>query len=232
MKNSLKARSRRWPILSGRVAVASAVVGLVAALAAEAPAAVVNSGFDTGPDGLAAWKVVGSVYNTGEQGVLSDDPAARSMLWQNLSAGGGPQVLQFDLLAALAGVGGSGTLPDTFFVSLYSFPSPVLFDPVAGAGFSGALAVLDLDSSGITAAAPGLQTGPSPKGPSYLRVAIEFTPADVFIAPVFDLQSLNFNAADSVVVVDNVTITAVPECGVAALAAWGLLLGLAVRRRR
>jgi hypothetical protein len=198
-----------------------------------APAAVVNPGFDQGPDGLADWQVVGSVYNTGQQAVLSDDDptAARSMVWQEVSVGAGPHSLEFDLLASLAGVGAPGTLPDTVFVSLYALPTPALFDPVAGTGFSGFLAILDLDRNGVSASAPGLTWGPSPKGPAYLRASLEFTPADAFVAPVFELANLNFLTADSVAAIDNVTITVVPEPR-AALLVFPVLAATALRRKR
>jgi hypothetical protein len=187
-------------------------------------AAVVNGAFDNGLDG---WMRAGAVFDTGQQGVITDQTTARALLWQAVMLPPAAYVIQFDVLhTGLARVGDPGTLPDTFFATLYFTPNPGVFDPVNVAGFTAAMAIADLDFTGVTALGPGAATGPSPKGLSYLRVTMPFEVVSGFVVPLFEVNNLNFVTADSVAAVDNVSISAVPEpapvllCFLLAAAAW------------
>jgi hypothetical protein len=169
---------------------------------------VVNGLFD---DGLNGWSSVGSIFTTGAQGVLTDQTTARTLLWQMVMLPPGTYIFGFDVLpGGLAGVGGPGTLPDTFFATLFLDPDPLTFDPIQPIGFTTALAVADLDLSGITALAATATTGPSAKGLPYLRITMPIQVVKGVVA-VFELSDLNFASSDSVVAVDNVTIELIPE---------------------
>ena len=190
-------------------------------------ATVVNGLFD---DGLNGWSNEGAIFTTGEQGVLTDQTTARTLLWQMVMLPPGSYVVGFDVLpGGLAGVGGTGTLPDTFFATLYLDPDPLTFDPINPVGFTTAVAVADLDLSGITALGASATIGQSSKGFPYLRIIMPIQVVKGVVA-VFELSNLNFVGSDSVVAVDNVTIELIPEPSALALVlpgAWFLL-----RRRR
>jgi hypothetical protein len=101
-------------------------------------------------------------------------------------------------------------LPDTFFATLYLDPDPLTFDPINPVGFTTALAVADLDLSGITALGATATIGQSSKGFPYLRIIMPIQ-VEKGVVAVFELSDLNFVASDSVVAVDNVTIELIPE---------------------
>jgi hypothetical protein len=98
------------------------------------------------------------------------------------------------------------------------------------AGFSSATPIADMDLTGVTALGPGAAAGPSGKGPAYFHITMPFEVESGFVAPVFELNDLNFTPGNSVVAVDNVTITIVPEPGT--LLIWFLLSAAAWSRRR
>jgi hypothetical protein len=187
-------------------------------------AAVVNGTFD---NGLVGWETSGSIFSTGQLGVITDQGAPRAVLWQMVLLSPGLYFLEFDVLGSLAGVGGEGTLPDVFFASLYFASDPQAFDPLNQAGFDQALAVADLDFRGITALGLGVEAGPSPKGRSYVRITMPFELAGGGVAPLFEVNNLNFITGDSIAAVDNVSIRVVPEPSAALLCLVGsaLLLG-------
>lgn len=171
-----------------------------------------NPGFDLG---LLGWRMVGTVFGTGEQAVLVDSgEGSRSYLWQAMEAPDGPAVFSFDFLLSLSGVGLPGSVPDVTFASLYFFNDPVAFEPSDLGSFSDVIPVADFDSGGAdnpTAVAPGVVIGPSPKGPEYRRLELQFAHPGGYLAPVFEINSLNGVAGDSTAAIDNVSITVVPE---------------------
>ncbi len=181
--------------------------------------------------GTAAWELVGAVFGTGAQGLLTDATGGRSLLYQGVALGSGPYAVAFDFRNLLSAAEPFGFARDTFFASLYFSGTPGLFDPLGPTGFSQAVALLDVDAVQAT-----VHTGlvaPSPFGGGFQRYTGGFSlaaPATVFV--VFDLVGLNGIASDSVVAVDNVSVVLVPEpVAVVPLAVAGGLLALRRRRR-
>jgi hypothetical protein len=202
-----------------------------ASLAPGLGAAVVNGSFD---DGLADWQRSGEVFQVTGQAALPDSDPGRSAIWQTLGGSPGPARFGFDFRLALTGVGLPGSVPDVMFVSLYFFNDPAAFDPMGFTGFSDVIEVADFDSGGVdapTASATGVTIGPSDKGPEYRRLEFSFDHPGGGIAPVFEVNGLNGIAGDSVAVVDQVTLTLVPEPTVSLLILCSCLFA-AVRRSR
>jgi hypothetical protein len=198
---------------------------------ASANAAVINPSFESG---LLHWILLGEVLDVSQQAVLQDSGVGRSLLWQTLEGPDGPGVFGFDYLLSLSGVGLPGSVPDVMFASLYFFSDPAVFNPNDFGSFSDVIAVADFDSGGVaapTATAPGVTIGQSVKGPSYRRLEFQFAHPGGFVAPVFEVNNLNGVTGDSVAVIDNVTLTLVPEPAAPLLAALTTVLCLMRRRR-
>ena len=126
--------------------------------------------------------------------------------------------------------GGSGGLPDAAFVSIYAFANATVFQPDDYASFSSVVEVANFDFRGMYGAA-AVTVSASPKGAQYQHLGYEWYHAGGAYAPVFDLTDLNYIDGDSLMAVDNVSITAVPEPGVGWLMA-GTCVWVCWRRRR
>ena len=192
-----------------------------------AEGAVVNGTFDAG---LESWSTDGALFSTGAQGVITDQTKRRALLWQVVTLTPGLYELSFDVRTNLARELQPGTLPDVFFASLFTALDPV-FDPVAPGGFTAVLPIVDMDYRGVTALGSGAATAPSPKGPVYLRVTMAFAAEAGSVAPVFEVNDLNFAPSDSVAAIDNVTIILVPEPSGAFLALFASGAACGWRRR-
>lgn len=225
---NMRSLLRRWK----RLAMVFFWVGCVVLhdLGGSARCAVVNTGFDLGGDGLQGWTVRGTIFNTGQQAVLSEQGVHQSSLWQPLDLGPGLYLLEFDFRMVLAPSGIGGSLPDTAFVSIYSFPNAAAFDPADSGTYNAALDVASFDFRGIFAAT-GTRLGASPKGPLYQRLGFEWQHDGGTFAPVFDLVELNYTDGDSVMVIDNVTVSPVPEPSLVLLLA-GTVVWYNCRRRQ
>jgi hypothetical protein len=182
----------------------------VAGLAAESEAANVVANGDFG-GGFASWETAGSVDPLGGFAILSDTGAERSLLFQVAATSGGHQQIGFDFLNATSPTAAEGTLPDTFFASLYLVPDPALFDPAGGTGFDLAIPLVDIDAAGLANVQPTARTRQSAIDRRFTRFTATFdNPLGLFVAIVFDLVDLNFVGTDSTVAIDNVAIDAAP----------------------
>jgi hypothetical protein len=227
--------SRAWksPVISicamNAVWLPCAFVSLsLACLTVRGASLIVNGEFT---QSLSSWQPIGSVFDTGETAVLSDQAGARSVIFQTAVVPEGLLGLElhFDLLLSLSSTVPLGRTPDTFFGSLY-FGS-AHFGSIYDAGvFDSALGVLDADYRGPANTAPALVSSPSPKGPAWTHYALMLPPEE-FVTVMFELTDGN-GQADSVAAVDNVRLDCVfipePGAGILILAAASGLL----RRRR
>lgn len=198
-----------------------------------ANAAVMNGDFTSGSDGLLHWISRGEFFNTGDQAVLSDAARIRTILWQGVEGPTGTAQFSFDLLTSLVDVTVPGSLPDSFFVSLYFLPQADLFDPeILGSG--SVTPIADFDDRGIdfpTFAASGLISSPSAKGPAYREFTYTFFHPGGAVVPVFELNDLNGFSGDSIVAVDNVIINFVPEPSGPLLLSIASIFLLSLRKR-
>jgi len=185
---------------------------------------------------LVPWTAVGTVFNTGNSAVLSDDMATLESIFQTgmVPSEAMGFELSFDFLDSVSTTLFEGFLPDTFFATLYLGSSS--FGPTLEAGtFDVALGLFDMDSNGVFNVAAGAMFGPSPKGVGWSRLSLfaENFPglaAPGFATVAFELHNLNGIGSDSVVAVDNVSlIMVIPEPHYALLM---LVSGLALLRRR
>lgn len=167
---------------------------------------------------LLPWTASGTVFNTGDNAVLSDDMATLESIFQTgmVPSGVTGFGLTFDFLNSVSTTLLEGFLPDTFFATLYLGSSS--FGPTLEAGtFDVALGLFDMDSNGVFNVASGATFGPSPKGVGWSRISLapEIFPglaAPGFATVAFELHNLNGIGSDSVVAVDNVSlIMVVPE---------------------
>ena len=205
-----------------------ALVSLIAATRGHAASLLINHEFS---NGLTGWLTIGTVFDTGQTGVLSDQGGNRVVLFQSgaVPAGTPALSLSFDFLNALSNVVPLGTTPDTVFVS--SFHGQTAFGSSFDNGvYDTAIVLLDADFRGPTNLAPGMVMSPSPKGAGWTRFTLPL-PATPVVTLGFEFIDGNGIANDSTAAVDNVALEAVPEPAVAGtiLGALGCWL---LRRRR
>lgn len=170
---------------------------------------VVNGEFTDGVE--PGWETVGTVFNTGQTGVLSDQGGAYVVLFQSVPVPvelAQSLTLQFDLFGNLSPVAGLGQTPDTLFSAV--FLGVVPFGPEFGAGvYDEVVPVLDLDFRGLANPAPGLAGEPGPQGEGWTRYRL---PLDVtgFVTVAFEFIDGNGIVGDSTGAVDNVILEVVP----------------------
>jgi hypothetical protein len=200
----------------------------LACLAARGASLIVNGQFN---QSLNSWQPIGSVFDTGETAVLTDQEGTQAVIFQTAVVPEGLLGLElhFDLLLSLSSTVPLGRTPDSFFGSVY-FGS-MHFGSIYDAGvFDSALGVLDADYRGPANAAPGLISSPSPKGPAWTHYALMLPPEE-FVTVMFEFTDGN-GQADSAAAVDNVRLDCVfipePAAGILILAAAFSVL----RRRR
>lgn len=190
---------------------------------------VVNGEF---AGGVTGWQTVGTVFDTGQTAVLSDQGGTRVVLFQTAAVSLGMTTslsLRYDLFVALSAVAGLGQTPDSLFLT--AFLGTVPFGNSFAAGLHDeAVPVLDVDYRGPANGNPGLTSGPSPKGAGWTRYHLAI-PVTGYVTVAFEFIDGNGIAGDSTVAVDNVALDAVliPEPSAAAL-----LIGtgaLALRRK-
>jgi len=180
-------------------------------------------------DGLAGWEVNGAVFVSAGSAVLMDEAVQRSLLFQGVALEAGNYRFGFDFRNLLSSAEPLGFARDSLFASLFVSSTPLEFDPVSFAGFQVSIPLFDLDALSMS-----LWTGavaPSPFGGGFTRFETVFSlgnPATVFA--VFDFFDLNGINADSLVLIDNVTL--VPEPGLSGLAVAFCALAFAVYFRR
>lgn len=184
---------------------------------------------------LAGWTQQGAVFNPANAAALSDTTAGPAAIFQSgdLPEGEVSLMLTFDFLDGLSPTAAGGFLRDTFFATLYLGDQP-FGSTLAGGVYAQAMGLFDLDSNGAFNVAAGASIGASPKGAGWARFTLmqPATPAITgpgFATVAFEFHNLNGVGADSVVGIDNVSLTAlVPEPGSAAL----LLLSASALLRR
>ena len=211
------------------IVLAGAIPSLLVCAQGRAANLIVNADFSAGVTG---WQSVGTVFNTGQTAVLSDQGGARVILFQTVAVpveATAALTLSYDLFAALSPVASIGQTPDSLFLT--AFLGTVPFGNSFGSGlFDSAVALLDADFRGATNFAPGLISGPSPKGAGWTRYRMSL-PVTGFVTVSFELLDGNAVVGDSTAAVDNVVLDAVPvpEPGAAMLLA---LTGMQMLRRR
>lgn len=219
-KSLTVASTKRWA-LGLAVACFSAVPGY---------ATVINGDFSTG---LSDWTASGDVSATTEA-TLGDNGEIYSYLLQPVALANGQYRIEFDFLNLLSSdlTGDVNAFPDTFFASLFFTNDLPSFDLV-GAVFDDVTPLMDLDASGALNVAGVLS--PSVAGPNWTHFSFDFTNNYSYVIPVFELLDFNFVSADSVVSLDNVSITqptgVVPEPATLTLMAMGLAGCIATRKR-
>ncbi len=190
---------------------------------------IVNGEFISGMTG---WRTVGTVFDAGQTGVLTDQGGSYIVLFQTVAV---PLqttlslMLQYDLFGALSPVAGLGQTPDTVFLAAFLGASD--FGPGYATGiYDEVIGVMDLDFRGPANPALGLLSGPSPKGQGWTRYTLAL-PVSGYVTVAFEFVDGNGIVGDSTAAVDNVVLEAVPipEPGTPALAA---VLGAAFLRRR
>jgi hypothetical protein len=206
----------------------TALFALIGAAPGHASSLLVNHDFS---NGLTGWLTIGTVFDTGQTGVLSDQGGNRVVLFQSgaVPAGTPALSLSFDFLNALSNVVPLGTTPDTVFFS--SFHGQTEFGSSFDNGaYDTAIVLLDADYRGPTNLAPGMVMSPSPKGAGWTRFTLPL-PTTPVVTLGFEFIDGNGIANDSTAAVDNVALEVVPEPAVV-----GTILGTLgvwlLRRRR
>lgn len=205
------------------------VVSFLLELSAGAATLIVNGEFVSGTTG---WQTLGTVFNTGQTAVLSDQGGTRMALFQTAAvplATTASLTLRYDLFAALSPVAGLGQTPDSLFLTAFlgTVPFGVSF---ADGLYDATVPLMDADFRGTANLAPSLTSGPSPKGAGWTRYQLAL-PVSGFVTISFEFLDGNAVVGDSTVAVDNVTLDAVaiPEPG----SAWFLAgTGMALLWRR
>jgi len=191
---------------------------------------VINGDFS---DGLNDWTTLGDVSELLEEALVADDGAGTGSgsLYQGVALMAGNYQLQFDFLGDLSSSVPGGTFPDVFAASLYFIDDINNFD-LLNSVFDDVIALFDLDFAGLLPS--NGSGGSSPKGPDWTRWTLSFNNSYNFAIPTFETFDGNF-LADSVVRIDNVSITAspaqVPSPSSLLLLLPGLF-GISVRLRR
>lgn len=219
-----------WRTSEFRIQRRAAVLIFTALSLAESRSAnlIVNGEFASG---LTAWSTVGTVFETGQTAVLSDQNTSPVVLFQTVAmdvATTASLSLRFDLLASLSPSANVGQTPDTAFLT--AFLGTVSFGNSYAAGlYDMAVPVMDIDFRGPANQGPGLSAGVSPKGIGWIRYSLAL-PVQPFVTVAFEFIDGNAIVGDSTVALDNVVLDAipVPEPGAAAL----LLMGFVFSRRR
>ncbi len=206
-------------------------LGLSVMPAARAVNLMVNGEFD---EGLAGWDQTGTVFTTGETGILSDQGGMRVVLFQSVVVPVETTVsltLSFDFFNALSPVVGLGQTPDTVFGSAYIGGLP--FGPLYEEGvYDDVVGLLDADYRGSVNLPPGLVVTPSPKGAGWERYTVPLAVV-AHVTVAFEFIDGNGLTGDSSAAFDNVFLMAEP---IPEPRAAGLLLAAAgwfvLRRRR
>ncbi len=204
---------------------------LLAWTRAEGSSLLVNGDFTASVTG---WQQIGSVFDTAQLAVLSDEVSLRTVIFQTAVVPDGIILLglSFDLLTALSPAAGVGQTPDTLFISAF-LGSAAFGGDFDAAIFDSAIAVLDADYRGLANPASQLSSGPSPKGAGWTRYTLPLPPA-AFATVAFEFIDGNGVANDSTAAVDNVVLEGIPVpepefLAVLAAAIFGIL-GLGRRR--
>jgi len=203
--------------------------GLAWAAPGRAANLVVNGEFTAGTTG---WNTLGTVFDTGQTAVLSDQGGSRVLLFQTMAVpveSTAALTLRYDLFTALSPSAGLGQTPDTVFLSAFLGNTPFGNDFAAGL-FHTAVSLQDVDFRGVANPAPGLGSSPSPKGAGWTRYHLAL-PFSGFFTVSFEFLDGNGVFGDSTAAVDNVVLETVPipEPGVSLLLAGA---GMALRRSR
>ena len=211
---------------------AGAVLGLLLCSSSQAANLIANGEFISG---ITGWQTIGTVFDTGQTAVLSDQGGTRVVLFQTMSVSvetTATLTLRFDLFAALSPPASLGQTPDSLFLT--AFLGTVPFGNSFGSGlFDSALGLLDADFRGAANFAPALTSGPSPKGAGWTRYQLAL-PVLNFVTVAFELLDGNAVVGDSTGAVDNVVLDAVPvpEPDVAMFITIAGMQMLRLRRRR
>jgi hypothetical protein len=121
--------------LSG-LTVAGVLLSLLLSTPGRAANLIVNGEF---PSGITGWQTLGTVFNTGQSAVFSDQGGSRVLLFQTVAVPLATTMalsLRYDLFAALSPVAGLGQTPDTIFLT--AFLGAVPFGNSFGSGQRGA----------------------------------------------------------------------------------------------
>ena len=203
---------------------------LSAAPRAHAVNLILNSGFDAG---LAGWNQTGTVFNTGQNAILSDQGGSRVLIFQTVSVPVESVVslrLSFDFLNALSPQVGLGQTPDSIFGSAFTGVQP--FGSLYETGvYDQAIGLVDADYRGSVNFPAGMTFSASPKGAGWIRHSVPI-PVVPFVTVGFEFIEGNDTAGDSSAAFDNITLIAepIPEPGVAGTLA--LAAGVCALRRR
>jgi len=177
----------------------------VAVSCTTAVGAISNGGFD---NGLTDWVVSGYVVASGGQAVLGDTGFSHSVLYQILSWPANALTLDFEFRNLLSDAVPEGGFPDGFFASLYFVNDPGTFD-LAGKVYENAVALFDMDAAGTYNSIGTIGAGD--KGAEWLHFSATIPSLYPYVVPVFEVFDLNRQAADSLVLMDDVSITPEPS---------------------
>ena len=178
--------------------------------------------------GLSAWGAIGDVAADAAEAVLADGGAAYSAIYQPVALPPGLYRVEVEVQGGLSAAVPSGTLPDTFFASVYSVDDPARFDLLTGA-WDAATPLFDLSAAGFSGVQGAL--GPSALGVDWTHFAGTFDLDLAYAVPVFELVADNAIAGDSLVRLDNLRIVLIPEPRVGLMLVAGTAV-LAARKRR
>ena len=192
---------------------------------------LLNSGFS---EGTVGWQTEGTLFNTGESAVFSDQGGDRAVLFQTAGVPVDSTlslVLSFDFLNALSPTVPVGGTPDSLFVSCFLGPG-AFGGSFSGGVFEVVVEVLDADFRGSANLPGGMIVSASPKGAGWTHYQLPL-PITSFVTVAFECIAGNGVAGDSVAAVDNVVLEAVliPEPSIPAIF-LGILGAAALRRRR
>jgi hypothetical protein len=180
-------------------------------------------------NGLNGWSHPGAVVATGEQGVLTDSGTFHSALYQSVKADKLLYTLAFDFRSILSLNHTPGeNFPDTFVGMIYATNNPAAFDIFGPKEFS--LMLFNADYLGTFDVHPDAVIGPSGKGAGWSHFSISATAPMDWVIPSFELLNLNGQNDDSRFLIDNVSLTVVPEPATSLLLACGAA-GLLLRRK-
>jgi hypothetical protein len=191
-------------------------------------AQVVNGDFS---NGLTGWISGGNVQVLVQEARVGDTTDA--FLFQGVSLSQGNYTIDFDFRNSLSPIVPLGNFPDTFFASLYFTNQIHQFNLQQGTGFEAALALFDMDRSGVSNVNPSGIIGPSPKGAGSSHFSMTFQNLHGHVIPVFELFAENGINGDSATLLDNITITAglpviavIPALSDGAALVFGLSMGI------
>ena len=228
IRPGLVGKWRKEPVMSCKkvVTILGTTVLFIFFLSNSLHADIINGDFSSG---LGGWATEGDVSPDPGYAVLGDNDSVYSLLYQSIALDIETYSIEFDFQNKLSDYL-SGTFPDSFYASIYFIDNINSFS-LEDLIYDDTISLFSMDVNGVFNNYGNINS--SNISPDWLQFNTNFTNDYNYAIITFELYDFDYENNDSQVLMDNISISPVPEPATLVLLGSGLAgMGLFSRRKK